>query len=211
MSRIPASARIGASSAACSGPAASIDFGMPAHREPPEGLAGLRRLSDAWPHQRRPARLGGYGVRPADGGLEAFVEGEVTQVAVFDEHLTLARRISIAYGSTVIRIADRVTNNGFEESPLAVLYHVNVGWPVLAPGATLGDAGASTPRRRRCGGDRRPRGFWPFQDLAVRLRADAAGRAGAGIANSDDRCPAIGRAQAQLGRKGRCRPWRSGG
>ena len=85
-----------------------------------------------------PGRLQSYGVQAtADGGLEAFVEGSVSQVAVFDEHLTLYRRISLACGSATIRVADTVTNHGLRPVPLAMLYHVNVGWPVLSPNATL--------------------------------------------------------------------------
>ena len=57
-----------------------------------------------------PARLSAYGVREADGRLEAFVEGMVAQVAVFGEHLTLTRRIRIAYGSAVIHVDDQVEN-----------------------------------------------------------------------------------------------------
>ena len=99
------------------------------------------RATDSFPMHGRisgtPARLSGYGVRERGGKLEAFVEGLVTQVAVFGEHLTLRRCIRIAYGTAVIRIEDEVENNGYASSPLAVMYHVNVGWPVVAPGAQV--------------------------------------------------------------------------
>src|SRR5580698_8740207 len=90
------------------------------------------RAADAFPMHGRisgaPARLSAYGVREANGDLEAFVEGTVTQVAVFGEHLTLTRRISIVYGSAIIRVDDHVANNGYATSSLAVMYHVNFGW-----------------------------------------------------------------------------------
>jgi hypothetical protein len=84
-----------------------------------------------------PARLAGYGVEETETGLEAYVAGTVAQVAVFGEHLLLSRRISIAYGRSRVTVADRVTNKGYATSPLALLYHVNLGWPVVAPGARV--------------------------------------------------------------------------
>jgi hypothetical protein len=112
-------------------------IGRPGTREVQAG----QQSSGAYPMHGRisgaPGRLKGYGVQQTDSGLEAFIEGSVTQVAVFDEHLTLDRRVSIAFGSDVVRVEDTVTNHGFRSSPLAVLYHVNVGWPILAPGVEI--------------------------------------------------------------------------
>lgn len=154
-------------------------IGMPAKKDVPAGV----QAAGAYPMHGRisgaPARLGSYGIRPCGEGMEAFVEGSVTQVAVFDEHLTLDRRISIAYGSSVIRVSDTVTNHSYHDSLLAVLYHVNVGWPVLAPGASL-----LTPSRR-------VRGDETFADITV-PRPDGQsrtwlfepdGKGAAGIAN----------------------------
>ena len=88
-----------------------------------------------------PATLAGYGVVEFEGGLEAFVSGTVSQVAVFGEHLTLSRRISIRYGCSEVRIEDSVTNHGYAPSPLSVMYHVNIGWPAFAPGARIAIGG----------------------------------------------------------------------
>ncbi len=88
-----------------------------------------------------PARLLGYGVEETERGPVAFVAGTVAQVAVFGEHLVLSRRISIAYGDCRITVADTVTNSGYASSPLAMMYHVNLGWPVLAPGAVVSVGG----------------------------------------------------------------------
>lgn len=99
------------------------------------------RQTDSFPMHGRasgsPAQLSAYGVRSEGGKLEAFVEGDVVQVAVFGEHLVLRRRISIEYGSARITVADTVTNQGYASSALAVLYHVNLGWPVVSPAAVL--------------------------------------------------------------------------
>jgi hypothetical protein len=68
---------------------------------------------------------------------ELVIEGEVTQAAVYAEHLVLQRRISVPIGGATIRIEDRVINRGFVEQPVMLLYHVNFGWPLLAPGARI--------------------------------------------------------------------------
>lgn len=113
-------------------------IGHPTERSA-EGFAYPARKTDAFPMHGRingtPAVLRSYGVDDGETPV-AFVEGELTQVAVFGEHLSLRRRIELEYGSGVLRVRDRVTNRGYLASPLALLYHVNAGWPVAAPGAT---------------------------------------------------------------------------
>ena len=88
-----------------------------------------------------PARLLAYGVRDTAAGPQAFVEGEVTQVAVFGQHIVLTRSITIDWGSSEVRVSDSITNAGFAPTPLALLYHVNVGWPIVAPHARVHVAG----------------------------------------------------------------------
>lgn len=60
-----------------------------------------------------------------------WVEGEMRQVRALGEHLRLKRRISVALGGNRILIQDRVENLGAAESPLMLLYHINVGFPFL--------------------------------------------------------------------------------
>ena len=84
-----------------------------------------------------PARLLRYGVEEIDGVPTAFAEGEVQQVAVFGENLVLMRRIALPIHSRTLTVTDAVANRGYASSPFALLYHVNVGWPTLAPGAEL--------------------------------------------------------------------------
>jgi hypothetical protein len=82
-----------------------------------------------------PARLLGYGERWQDGRCVLWAEGEVRQAAIFGEHLVLRRRIEADLGGTQIRLSDTVVNAGFDLTPHMFLYHVNVGWPLLGPGA----------------------------------------------------------------------------
>jgi hypothetical protein len=65
------------------------------------------------------------------------VAGEVRQTAVFQENLLLERRISSVVGSSSLRIDDTVTNESESTSAHMVLYHVNLGWPLLDAGTTV--------------------------------------------------------------------------
>jgi hypothetical protein len=115
-------------------------IGVPTERSAERFAYDARRTETLPMHGRisgSPARLSSYGVADTKDGIEAFVEGNIAQVAVFGEHLALYRRISLAYGSSTIKVQDTVSNHGYAASPLAVMYHVNVGWPVVAPGARV--------------------------------------------------------------------------
>ncbi len=84
-----------------------------------------------------PARLVGYGVSWEGERGTVWAEGEVRQATMFGENLVLHRRIEAAVGGTTITQTDRVTNAGFRPTPHALLYHVNLAWPVVEAGARL--------------------------------------------------------------------------
>lgn len=65
------------------------------------------------------------------------IAGEIRQAAVFQENLLLRRRITSEVGSSSFTIEDTVTNEGEVASPHMILYHVNLGWPLLDEGAVL--------------------------------------------------------------------------
>ena len=75
------------------------------------------------------------------------VEGVIRQARVFGENLVLRRRISSAAGSDTLVIDDTVTNESFRDQPHMVLYHLNLGWPLLGERTTITVPGATmTPR-----------------------------------------------------------------
>ena len=82
-----------------------------------------------------PARLTGYGERWEDEKCVLWCEGVVAQATVFGENLVLTRRIEADLGGDAIRIVDRVENRGFSPTPHMLLYHINVGYPLLDQGA----------------------------------------------------------------------------
>ena len=84
-----------------------------------------------------PARLAGYGTTWHGDECVLWAEGEVVQAAVFGEQLILHRRIEADLGGMALRITDTVTNTGATPCPHMLLYHCNVGFPVVDDGAEL--------------------------------------------------------------------------
>lgn len=66
-----------------------------------------------------------------------IVSGTVRQTAVFAENLVLRRNVSTSVGSSALTVEDTVTNEGSTSSPHMVLYHVNLGWPLLDEGCLV--------------------------------------------------------------------------
>ena len=82
-----------------------------------------------------PARLTGYGEQWTGDDCVLWCEGVVQQATVFGENLHLIRRIEADVGGNDIRITDRVVNRGFSRTPHMMLYHIDVGYPLLGAGA----------------------------------------------------------------------------
>ena len=53
------------------------------------------------------------------------------------ELMQLQRTISCTLGSASLRIDDVVTNVGFRSTPHVILYHINIGFPLLGPDTEL--------------------------------------------------------------------------
>jgi hypothetical protein len=83
------------------------------------------------------ARNVAHRVIEEDGRLVAEVSGEMRETDVFGADLLLRRRITLPLGETVLHIEDEVLNQGHVPEALMILYHVNVGYPVVADGARL--------------------------------------------------------------------------
>jgi hypothetical protein len=85
--------------------------------------------------------------REVDGRYEVGVSGVVTQAALFGPHLVLERSISTVMGSGRLVLEDRVTNAGDALQPHMLLYHCNLGWPLVDDGAEIVVPGARTTAR----------------------------------------------------------------
>jgi hypothetical protein len=84
-----------------------------------------------------PARLIGYGERWEGDACVLWAEGEVLQSAIFGEHMLLHRRIEARVGESHFTIHDEVENVGHSRVSHMLLYHCNVGFPVVDRGSEL--------------------------------------------------------------------------
>lgn len=41
------------------------------------------------------------------------------------------------FGEPTFHLSDEIKNDGYIEEPIQILYHINLGWPFLAPGSKL--------------------------------------------------------------------------
>ena len=71
------------------------------------------------------------------GAYELCVRGRMRQSRVFGEHLSVTRRITTALGENAITVRDTVANCGYAATPFMLLYHINLGWPLVDSGAVL--------------------------------------------------------------------------
>jgi hypothetical protein len=95
---------------------------------------GHRQHGDAT-HQR--ATITSVRRCEVDGELAVVVEATMREAAALGACLETRRTITTWAGAARVLVADRTTNRGTEPEPAPVLYHVNLGAPLWAPGATL--------------------------------------------------------------------------
>jgi hypothetical protein len=125
------------------------------------------------------------------------IEGSMRESVFYGENLLLTRKIVAHMGEKRFFIHDRVENQGFSRVPLFLLYHFNIGFPLLDENAELflnpartdfydesARDGASLMRRFQ-----KPTHEYFRQVFLHTLRQDAEGRAAAAVVNRklDDR------------------------
>ena len=65
------------------------------------------------------------------------IEANIHDTAIFGKNLVLKRRITSAIGSDVVSFEDTLVNESFRDEEYCLLYHVNVGYPMLDDGARV--------------------------------------------------------------------------
>jgi galactose mutarotase-like enzyme len=65
------------------------------------------------------------------------LRGIIEEGHIFSYKLRLEREISSVQGHNIIRIKDTVTNTGYKTSPYTILYHMNLGYPLLCEDSEL--------------------------------------------------------------------------
>lgn len=76
-----------------------------------------------------------------------IVEAIIRDTALFGKNLVMKRKIFTAIGSDNITLEDALVNEGYKTEEYCLLYHINVGYPMLDDGAKIvADVKNYTPR-----------------------------------------------------------------
>ena len=119
-------------------------------------------------HHNTPARV----TRAEVNEKGILIEAEVRETALFGKNLVFRRRVFSQIGSDTLEITDTLENCGTRAEDYCLLYHVNVGYPMLDEGAELlDDAGEIIPRSP-----------WAAEHLAERKKI------GAPVDNEEEMC-----------------------
>jgi hypothetical protein len=105
-------------------------YNYPAREATEYGLHG--RVSNT------PGSLRGYGERWDGDVCTLYAEGEVRQAGALAENLVLRRRIETTLDGRGIRWIDEVVNEGRQPGPHMLLYHINIGAPLVGPNTRIG-------------------------------------------------------------------------
>lgn len=71
------------------------------------------------------------------GKMEMSITGIIRETTIFGPNLELRRTISGVLGEATIKIEDEVINRGNTTAPHMLLYHINLGWPLVDEGAEI--------------------------------------------------------------------------
>lgn len=75
------------------------------------------------------------------------VEAKICDTEMGGKNLTLRRKIKSEIGSATVSVEDRLINEGYHDEKYCLLYHVNLGYPLLDDGARiLCDSDVCLPR-----------------------------------------------------------------
>ena len=101
-----------------------------------------------------------------------LIEAEIRETALFGKNLVFRRRVFSRIGSDELEISDTLENCGTREEEYCLLYHVNVGYPMLDAGAELIDDAEEVI----------PRTPWAAEHIGLRRAI------GAAVANQEEMC-----------------------
>lgn len=65
------------------------------------------------------------------------VEAVIRDTSLFGKNLVVRRRVFSKIGSDRVKIEDTLVNEGFTQEEYCLLYHINVGYPMLDDGAKI--------------------------------------------------------------------------
>lgn len=65
------------------------------------------------------------------------VEGRMRESVLYEENLVLMRRITARGGDSKLIIEDEIENQGYRDTPFMILYHMNLGFPLISENSRL--------------------------------------------------------------------------
>ena len=124
---------------------------------------------------------------------EMEISGITEEGALFGDKMRLTRRIRTQLGASGLTIHDTAENIGFQETPLCLLYHINLGFPLLDTEARLYVSSDQViPRDEHAGSGLEERFTfsppipgWEEQCYFYKMNAGANGMAHAALVNPD--------------------------
>lgn len=78
-----------------------------------------------------------YGIDFSEDGKKVRIHALMRESMIFGYNFTLKRTFEMEYGKDEIRFTDEVKNEGYTESHLSMLYHFNMGYPLLSENAKI--------------------------------------------------------------------------
>lgn len=121
-------------------------------------------------------------VRAEVNETEIAVEAMICDTALFGKNLVLRRRITSAVGGNSVKIEDTLVNKGYADESYCLLYHFNVGYPMLDDGAFIEADEVSCE----------PRTPWAQKNQATRYQMSAS------LAGEEECCYFLGLKKPQI-------------
>jgi hypothetical protein len=120
-----------------------------------------------------------------------WVAGKIRETRVFGANLVVSRTISTVMSEPRIFLHDIVDNEGFDRTPFMLVYHINLGYPVVDSGSVLSVPVASVEPRdeeaadgfKTCRRFHKPRKGYAEKCYYYELKADPDGMVYAGVVN----------------------------
>ncbi len=73
----------------------------------------------------------------SEDGEKVKIQGTMRESMLYGSNYTLHRTMEIRCGEDVIRFKDEITNHSYKDYPVSMLYHFNMGYPLMDEGAKL--------------------------------------------------------------------------
>ncbi len=81
------------------------------------------------------------------------VTGTMREAVIYDENLTLTRQIKCVCGEKRIFVKDTVVNEGYNETPFMIMYHVNEPFPIVSENSRLYSSAVKVEPQQEWAGD----------------------------------------------------------